>query len=420
MTVASRYDVVVAGGGLAGALTALTLSRRGIEVLLVESDRLGGGQSGQSHGYLHRGYAFGPNEDRLPAVLARAGEHWAALTEGLEPVTRESVLSFSNTSAVRRAEGFWRASGLPVEPVRRPGWLGGGLVSSFRSEEATYDFGPVLRGLAARIAATGTALAVGRVDRIIEEQGGVRAELTTPDGRTETILSRAVVLAAGAGTPGILGRSGLPPVVRCRKAFMLVLRGELPVVSAVFPEYEEHGLFLAGRTGHESGTTWLLSDFHSFDSAQGSPGRLAGWWARRMLSTLTRVVDPSVLAGVCLVSGYQAVKSGLAPVSGTVAHEVSQPCLGGLGVTVSPSKLTLAPLAAESAVRAVSGALGARFTGMDWDRLVSAPPMAAAGGPTLVRSVGEAWESDLDALKDPDLANGLPGIRELSSLYDRP
>ncbi|WP_327233990.1 FAD-dependent oxidoreductase [Streptomyces sp. NBC_01317] len=433
------YDVVVAGAGMAGILTALGLTARGARVLLVEERRLGGGQSGQSHGYLHRGYAFGPNEPRLPLLFDRARDHWLALTAGLAPVTAGSVVSFSNPNALRRAQEHWQASGLPVRPVEPPPWLGDGFISSFRSEEETYDFGPVLRRLGERTASSGIDLARGSISRTADEPGGVLCELVRPDGLTETIASRAVVVAAGAGAPGILARSGLPPVVRCRKSFMLVLRGNLPVISAVFPEREEHGLFVAGRTGHEGGTTWLVSDFQSFDSARGAGGQLAGWWAHRVLSTLRGVVRPGPLAGVRLISGYAAVKSGLLPSSGTVADEFSHDFLGGRAVVVSPSKLTLAPLAAESAVKSVSGVLGIPFTGVEWDRVTAPvpPPVSPAGSPSvstplstppsppgpaaadsvLLTSAGELWETDLHALKDPDLLGDLPGIAALSSLY---
>ncbi|MFE9765029.1 FAD-dependent oxidoreductase [Streptomyces sp. NPDC005808] len=411
------YDVVVVGAGMAGMLTALGLTARGVRVMLAEERRIGGGQSGQSHGYLHRGYAFGPNEPLLPLLLARARDHWDALTAGLTPITPESVVSFSDASEARRAQRQWRASGLPVVPVEPPSWLGDGFASSFRSEEEGYDFGPVLRGLEVLTASTGIELVRGTVSRVAEQPKGVACEFVHMDGSTEVISSRAVVVAAGAGAPDLLARSGLPPVVRCRKAFMLVLRGRLPVVSAVFPGGAEHGLFLASRTGHESGTTWLVSDFQSFDSARGSGGQLAGWWAHRVLSTLRRAVQPSLMSGVALISGYAAVKSSLLPSSGTVAHEFSNDFLDGRVVVVSPSKLTLAPLAAESAVRSVMSVVGMPLDGLGLDRV---PPLAAyrpSGGPELIGTTGEVWETDLDALKDVDLLGDLPGIPTLSSIF---
>lgn len=72
-------DVIVAGAGMAGLLTALDLARRGARVVLVEPSRAGSGQSGQSHGYLHRGYAYGPDEPLLPTLLGRAHDHWKEL-----------------------------------------------------------------------------------------------------------------------------------------------------------------------------------------------------------------------------------------------------------------------------------------------------------------------------------------------------
>ncbi|GJF33188.1 hypothetical protein KNE206_58880 [Kitasatospora sp. NE20-6] len=415
---ALRTDVVVAGAGMAGVLTALALAGRGLDVLLVEQHRLGGGQSGQSHGYLHQGYAYGPDEPQLPALFRRARAHWGELTAGLTPETPGATVAFSNEAARLRAERYWQASGLPVRPVRAPGWLGPGFTSCFRSDELTYNFGHILRCLGRSTAAAGVESVPGRIAAVTEEAAGVRAELVRPDGTAVTVHGRAVVVAAGAGSPALLARSGLPPVVYCRKSFMLVLRGALPVVGAVFPEREEHGLFLASRTGHPAGTTWLVSDFQSFDGGHGDPRQLAGWWAHRLLTTLRRVVDAPVLAEVRAVSGYAAVKSGLLPSSGTVAHEFSRDFLGGRVVVTSPSKLTLAPLAAESAVRSVCARLGLPFHGLTWDGVDRQPPgPGALPGPA--GEACEAWETGLAAVEHPGLPDALPDIPTLSSLYAR-
>ncbi|MFE6035916.1 NAD(P)/FAD-dependent oxidoreductase [Streptomyces sp. NPDC056452] len=409
-----RYDVVVAGAGMAGVLTALGLAGHGVRVLLVEPHGVGAGQSGQSHGYLHRGYAYGRTEPLLPPLLGRAREHWDALLRDTSPVTSHSLVSFSDPEAARGATEFWRSCGLPVSAVEAPDWLGGGFASCFRSEEATHDFGQVLRHLGARIAACGVDVDAGTLTGFSEEPGGVHCEFERPDGTGLTVRSRAVVVAAGAGTPGILARSGLPPVVRCRKSFVLVLRGDLPVISAVFPAGTEHGLFLASRTGHESGTTWLVSDFQSFDSAWGASGQLPGWWAHRILLTLRRIISPERLAGVATVSGYAAVKSGLVPSSGTVSHGLGHDFLAGRAIVASPSKLTLAPLAAERAMRSVARVLKFPFDGAAWDPVPAGTGRGSEGSRT-----GEKWETGLDAVKDPDLASGPPDIAELSRLFSR-
>jgi glycine/D-amino acid oxidase-like deaminating enzyme len=404
-------DVIVAGAGMAGLLTALALARRGAHVVLVEPVRAGGGQSGQSHGYLHQGYAYGPGEPRLPAMLGSAREHWQYLLAGISPVTASSTIAFSDTAAVRRAERYWQDSGLAVRPRPTPPWLTGAPVACFASAEPTYHIGDILRGLWAQARSAGVEAQPGSVLRIEEFGHGVRAVLTEPDGRTALVHARAAVLAAGAGTPGLLARSGLPAVVQLRKAFMLVLRGRLPAVSVLFPEREEHGLFLASRIGDDGQTTWLVSDFQSFDSSGADPGQLAGWWSRRVLLTLRRVVDAAILARVDAVSGYPATKSGLLPSSGTVAHEVGMELLGGGAVVCTPSKLTLAPLAARRAVRTVATRLGMPFAEAGWDPITPVPTDL-----TLAR---ETWEMPMAGLNRADLLSEPPDIGALSEIYHR-
>ena len=403
-------DVIVAGAGVAGLLSALTLARRGAHVVLVEPLRAGAGQSGQSHGYLHRGYAYGPDEPQLPALLGTAREHWHSLLARIPPVTADSTIAFCDPAAVRRAERYWRESGLAVRPRTTPGWLSGTSVACFGSAEPTYNVGDILRGLSAQARAAGVESRPGTVERIEESGDGVRARITEPDGGVAVVDARAAVLAAGAGTPGLLARSGLPAAVQLRRAFMLVLRGRLPAVSVLFPERAEHGLFLASRLGADGRATWLVSDFQSFDSG-GDPGQLAGWWARRVLLTLRRVVDAAVLARIDAVSGYAATKSGLLPASGTVAHEFGMELLGGRAVVSTPSKLTLAPLAARRAVRTVAARLGMRPADAAWEPIT---PVPAGRSPAR-----ETWETSMSALHHPDLLGEPPAIGALSELYQR-
>jgi gamma-glutamylputrescine oxidase len=61
-------EVCVVGGGLAGLATALGLRERGVDVVLLESRRVGWGASGRNGGFVGSGYSLPP--DRL---IARVG-----------------------------------------------------------------------------------------------------------------------------------------------------------------------------------------------------------------------------------------------------------------------------------------------------------------------------------------------------------
>ncbi|MFK0097247.1 NAD(P)/FAD-dependent oxidoreductase [Streptomyces sp. NPDC091040] len=408
-----RYEVVVIGAGMVGMLTALALAERDIGVLLVESSRPGGGQSGRSHGYLHQGYAYGTAEPLLPSLFTRARSRWDRLATHLTPVTERSTVAFADEAAARGTAAHWASAGLPVERVDPPAWLAPRITSCFRSSESTLYLGHLLHALGERLEKAGVHIARGEVVRTGRDGNGVTTEYTGPDGSTVSVAARVAVVAAGAGAAGVLERSGLPRVVQCRKSHMLVLRGDLPAVSAIFPEREHHGLFLASRIGPDRRTTWLISDFQSFDGTDPDSGELAGWWARRILTTLRSLVGSRTLEGVDLVSGYAATKSGLLPQSGTVAHEFGREFLDGRVVVTSPSKLTLAPLAAEDAVRSVCAVLGLPRAEVDWPRLDAPPGDIPAHGQT----PHELWETELAAVKSPDLVRDLPPIRVLNSLF---
>ena len=54
-------DVVIVGGGFSGVATALELSERGYEVILLEANRLGWGASGRNGGQLIGGFGNNPS-----------------------------------------------------------------------------------------------------------------------------------------------------------------------------------------------------------------------------------------------------------------------------------------------------------------------------------------------------------------------
>jgi gamma-glutamylputrescine oxidase len=65
-------DVAVVGGGFTGLSAALALAERGIQVALVEAERVGWGASGRNGGQINTGYRMGP-----AAMVSRFGPAWA-------------------------------------------------------------------------------------------------------------------------------------------------------------------------------------------------------------------------------------------------------------------------------------------------------------------------------------------------------
>src|SRR5690606_2980670 len=69
-----RAEVVVVGGGIVGATTALRLAERGHEVVLVEAHRVAGGTSGRSTGKVtsQHGVIYGELVQRHGRDVAQA------------------------------------------------------------------------------------------------------------------------------------------------------------------------------------------------------------------------------------------------------------------------------------------------------------------------------------------------------------
>jgi gamma-glutamylputrescine oxidase len=84
-------DAVVIGAGFAGLSAALELARRGLSVLVLEADRIGGGASGRNGGQAIVGYASGqaPFEQQLGAADAQRA--WDMSLEAIDLIDARIV-----------------------------------------------------------------------------------------------------------------------------------------------------------------------------------------------------------------------------------------------------------------------------------------------------------------------------------------
>ncbi len=90
------YDIIVIGGGVAGLFLAARLKRMGYNLILVEKDALGSGQTLASQGMIHGGqkYALGGGGDHSAAIAAMPAR-WDACLGGWGEVNigRTRILS---------------------------------------------------------------------------------------------------------------------------------------------------------------------------------------------------------------------------------------------------------------------------------------------------------------------------------------
>src|SRR3712207_1357841 len=83
----SRHDVAVVGGGIVGLACAWRLAQRGMSVVVLERDRLGGGASDVAAGMLAPVTEADFGEEALLELNLAGAERWPAFADELQRVT---------------------------------------------------------------------------------------------------------------------------------------------------------------------------------------------------------------------------------------------------------------------------------------------------------------------------------------------
>lgn len=216
-------DVVIFGGGVTGLWCRAALERAGVRTLLVERTSLGDGQSVLSQGILHRGvkYAFSAAAAGIGAELERAYGVWRACLDGCGiidlrgvRVLRSGLVLWSPGGFLARATAeagalAMKSSVRRLEGAERPAvFRGAGRgVQVWEVDEPVVEPRSLLGAL--RDAGVGE-IARGEVVSISESGGGVRAVVRGDGGEREVWGSRAV-FAAGVGNEVLLRLVGEEP-----------------------------------------------------------------------------------------------------------------------------------------------------------------------------------------------------------------
>ncbi|WP_052664938.1 FAD-dependent oxidoreductase [Nitriliruptor alkaliphilus] len=213
-----RAEVVVVGGGLVGATTALLLAERGHEVVLLEAHRIGGGTSGRSTGKVtsQHGAIYGELVRRHGRGVA---EHYARSNQAaigtiertvarygidcqLESVaTYLHALTSSGARELRHEAAVARTLGLPATltadaPV--PDAVRAGLRFD---DQRQFDPRAYTIGVARAAASQGATLhEVTPVRRVRPRRGRVRVHTDTG-----TLEAQHVVLAMLTPWPDVIG-----------------------------------------------------------------------------------------------------------------------------------------------------------------------------------------------------------------------
>jgi glycerol-3-phosphate dehydrogenase len=234
MSQALSTDILIVGGGIAGLWLNARLRRLGYATLLVENDRLGGGQSVKSQGIIHGGtkYALSGALTGSSEAIADMPRRWR------EALAGSGELDLTGVRLLSDAHYLWS-----------PGTLAGNLTSFFASKAMRgrvdqvkgAELPPALQhpkfkgkvyrlaelvldvpSLIARLAElSGDSLLAGERIAPLREDGELVGLVV--DGRE--IRARRIVLSAGQGNADLLAALGLPqPAQQLRPLHMVLVK----------------------------------------------------------------------------------------------------------------------------------------------------------------------------------------------------
>jgi glycine oxidase len=270
-----RFDVVVVGGGVIGLACALRARQRGLDVVVLERGRPGGGATKAAAGVL----APDPETPGFTALARRSAELWPAMAEELGDVGYTQcgsiVLAYEGETPDLAGEWLDRDTVLGLEPGVSGECAGGVLLA----DDAAVD---PRRVVAALCASLGDAVRGGSDVVDLSAQ-----DVELADG--SRIGAERVVLAAGAWSARRLARR-LP--VRPVKGQTLRLRGPLPATRIIRSDH----VYVVPRASGETvvGATVEEAGFDESSSETATAELLAG--AARALPAIAglELVEASV------------------------------------------------------------------------------------------------------------------------------
>lgn len=350
MSQALSTDVLIVGGGIAGLWLNARLRRAGYATLLVETDRLGGGQSVKSQGIIHGGtkYALHGALTGSSEAIADMPARWRAALNG------DGELDLTGVRLLSDAHYLWS-----------PGSLTGNLTSFFASKamrgrvdavkgeqlppalqhsafkgkvyrlaELVFDVPSLISRLAEL--SGDSLLAAERIEPIQESGQWVGLRV---DGRE--ISAQRIVFSAGEGNAALLAMLGLEqPKQQLRPLHMVLAKGPSlkPIYAHCLGGGTKPRVTITTHPAADGQWVWYLGgDLAEANGvARDEAAQIVA--ARQEIGELLPWIDQSELRWATLrVSRAEPAQSGLVRPDNAFLAEQGRLLVGW------PTKLALAP-----------------------------------------------------------------------------
>lgn len=385
-----RIDTLIFGGGGAGLWLLDELHRAGHSVLLLESGRLGQGQTISSQGIIHGGLKYtlsGLLNDSAKAISGMP-ELWRECLSGRrEPDLSETPVltdhchmwrttSLSSKLAMVGARKGLHATAEKVSAPDRPRALASCPGQVYRVNEQVIDPSGFIRNLSSRHGE--------RIMRIDDPDGvtfqttgaGWVKSVSLAHPETERIVElqpRFVVLAAGAGNASLRDRVGLARTAMQRRPLhMVMVRGDLPMLFGHCVDGAKTRVTITTAQDSQRRMVWHVGGQLAEDGVEMDDVDLI----QRASKELRKVLPDQNFAGAVWAT-YRIDRAeaksatGLRPSGPAVRRE-------GNVITAWPTKLALVPELAKLVMELVgSPSVGGSIdmqTVADWPRPDIAPP----------------------------------------------
>ena len=315
-----QTDIVIFGGGIAGLWLLNRLRRQGLDVVLLECNALGGGQTLASQGIIHGGLKYALNGVLSPASSAIAGmpERWRQCLQGEGELDLRGVrvlaphyFMWSGGGYRSRLKSFLGSKALrgridALKPAQYPPFFQGRTLEGalYQLTDFVVDTPSLVQTLTAPHRERIFQVPAEAVAAEHDAAGSLQQlRVTAASGAAVTLQAQRYILAAGEGNAALMQRLGANlqdalPAMQTRPLHMVFVRLDHPAPAFVHCIGDSFGMTpRLTITAHPSATapdesspdgagwTWYLGGEIAESGVQCSPAQQQEEAARQLQDT---------------------------------------------------------------------------------------------------------------------------------------